>query len=315
MYTRLPVTVAFAIALAVSFVACSSSETSVTAPTASRCDVAVTTTASSFTATGGNGTLNVATARDCTWTISTDASWVSIAGSRSGQGDAAVDYSVSANPVPAPRSGNIVVGTRSVALSQAGAPCRFSLSRSGDSIGAAGGRMAFDLTTLAGCSWTASSSTGWITISSGQSGSASGSIALTVAANTGARRVGQVTAGGQIYTVTQDALPAPEPTPAPAPSPAPSPSPGPGPSPTPTPTPTPPGSQTVEVSGPVLLASGKCPDIDFLVGIQRVTADKATDYRKGKCGDVRIGASVTVTGTATGGSVYATTIEINKNDH
>src|SRR4029453_9065553 len=88
--------------------ACTSSETPVTtAPTPPRCAVTVGNTNASFTSAGGNGTINVSTTRDCTWTVAPEASWVTIGGDRSGQGDAAIPYAVAPNPVPSPRSGDI----------------------------------------------------------------------------------------------------------------------------------------------------------------------------------------------------------------
>ena len=214
---------------------CSSSSTSVIAPTSDKCQVSVANNPSSFGATGGAGSVTISTSRDCTWSIAADAPWVSIVGDHSGQGDGVVAYSVAVNTVPAPRSGSIVVGSQKVQLSQAGAPCRFDLSRSRDAIGPAGGHLAVDVTTMSGCQWDATSDLGWIVVSSGQTGNASGSVGLTVAANSGAVRAGSVKIAGQNFSVTQDAIPAPAPAPAPAPGPGPAPAPTPPPSPTPTP--------------------------------------------------------------------------------
>ena len=61
---------------------CSSTQTSLSAPTADKCQVSVSSAPSAFTATGGPGSLTITTARDCTWSISTEASWVSITGDR-----------------------------------------------------------------------------------------------------------------------------------------------------------------------------------------------------------------------------------------
>jgi hypothetical protein len=61
------------------------------------------------------------------------------------------------------------------------------------------------VTTTVGCAWTASSTAQWITISSGQSGTGSGSVGFSVAANAGAARSGTVTVAGQTATVNQAA--------------------------------------------------------------------------------------------------------------
>ncbi len=337
MGMRLSLVVTLGLATCVSslsFLGCTSAQTAVAPSSAAdRCQITVNNSTSSFTANGGSGTLNVSTARDCTWTVASDANWVSISGERSGQGEASVPYAVAANPVPSPRTSTIAVGTQAVQLSQAGAPCRFTLSRSGDSIVAEGGRLSVDVSTLTGCGWSASSAASWIGISSGQSGNASGTVGLTVSANAGPQRVGQVNVAGQSYTVTQNAAPppapAPQPTPtppAPGPSPAPAPtppSPSPSPSPAPTPTPTPPNPAPkppapapaptpTHLEGPALLVSGSCPNVSFSIGPTRVSADGSTDYKKGGCKDIKTGRDLKVDGVSSNGAVRATKIEIDK---
>src|SRR5262249_6265147 len=84
-----------------------------------------------------------------------------------------------------------------------------------------------------GCAWTAASADSWIAVRSGQSGNASGTVGLTVAANAGDARVGRVNVAGQNYTVNQVGAPRPAPAPPPAPTPPPSPSPTPPPAPAP----------------------------------------------------------------------------------
>src|SRR3954470_3331349 len=132
---------ACAIFLALVGAHCTSSSTSVTAPTSSKCAISVSSNPSSFTANGGSGTVSVTTQRDCTWSAGTDAPWISLGSTSNGQGEAAIPYSVAANPAPVTRSGSISVGSEKIQLSQAAAPCTFRLNRSGDSIGADGGRL------------------------------------------------------------------------------------------------------------------------------------------------------------------------------
>ena len=232
---------AVAFTVASGLVACSSSETSLTGPTvADKCQVTATSTPESFAASGGTGSVSIAAARDCTWSIATTANWLTLGGDRSGQGEASISYSVAANPVPSARSGSIVVGSQTVAVSQAAAPCTYALGRSQDTIGPAGGSLSVSITTLSGCAWNAATQAPWIAIRSAQNGNASATVALDVAANSVASsRVGEVNIGGQVYSVNQSAaLPPPPPTPTPTPTP-PSPAPAPTPAP-PTPAPAPP---------------------------------------------------------------------------
>jgi hypothetical protein len=317
------------LALAGLAAACSSTQTSLSAPTSDKCQVSVSSAPAAFTASGGEGSLAITTARDCTWSISTEASWVAIAGDRSGQGEASIPYAVAQNPVPSARSATLVVGSQTVALNQAAAPCQFRLSRSGDAIGYGGGRLSVDVTTLAGCAWTAASGDSWIAVTSGPGGNASGAVALTVSANAGAARVGHVNITGQSYTVAQDTQPAPPPPPPPAPTPAPQPTPTPAPTPAPTPPPAPkpapppppppppptPEPRTVTFSGTVFGLSGRCPDVRFFVSGATIVADPSTDFHKSKCGDLRDGRSASGQGVLQlNGIVKATQIETDKKD-
>lgn len=60
--------------------------------------------------------------------------------------------------------------------------------------------------------------------------------------------------------------------------------------------------------------TGNCPDISFFLEGTRVVADRSTEYKKGKCGDVRSGRKATVNGVKTNNVVQATKIEIDKDD-
>ena len=303
-----------ALSLIVSALACTSSKTALTSPTDTKCEVNLSNSPSSFAANGGTGTLTVTTTRDCNWTISTDVGWVSIPGPRDGQGDASISYSVAVNPVPSARSGLVAAGSTRVQLSQAAAVCRYSLSRSSDTIGAAGGQLSVDVSTLTGCSWTATPGNSWISITSGQAGNANGSVALVVSANAGAERVGQVNVAGQLYTVTQAAPPpsAPAPPAPPTPTPAPTPAP-PTPTPPPAPAPPPPAPISVQLDGRAEAVVGACPALHFLVNGTTVYTDSSTSYKRGNCGKLKNGTEVSIDGVREGSVVRARTVEIVKN--
>jgi len=279
--------------------------------------VAATAAPVQFTAGGGTGTLNISAARECGWTLGVQSSWVSVNGSNSGSGDASLSYSVANNPAALVRTAEIVVEDQHVQLTQAAAACTYALSRSGDGIGAAGGALRFDVLTLTGCSWAASTSSSWISFTTPSSGSSPASVGVSVAANAGAARTGAVVVAGHSYSVSQDAAvltpvppsPSPAPTPAPTPTPTPTPTPVPTPSPAPVPAPTP-----VSVSGVLSLLTGTCPNIRFAAGARLIGADKNTDYRHGGCKDISNGDTIQVDGiTQSDGSVLATKIEITKN--
>jgi hypothetical protein len=257
-----------------------------------KCQVQVGSAPTSFTADGGTGTLAITTTRDCTWSVATSASWVAIANT-TGQGEASVPYTVSSNPVPVPRAAEISVSDATLQVSQAPAPCRFSMSPTTGSVGAAGGAFTVQLSTLAGCAWTATTDASWLTITSGASGSASGPIVVSAGGNTGAARTAHVIAAEAAFTMTQSAAS------------------GPAPAPTPTPTP-PPAPPPARVSGTLSVFSGQCPNVSFTVGTTRVFATGSTLYPDEKCKDLRNGRNVTVTGVVqTDGRLLATIIDVN----
>src|SRR3977135_4280790 len=122
-----------ALSAAAGIAACTSTQTStgITAPSSDKCQLQVSTSASSFSEAGGTGSLSVPTTRDCGWSPATNANWVLLA-STSGQGDASISYSVAANSVPQTRSAAITVEGQAIQLSQAAAPCRDSLKQTRD---------------------------------------------------------------------------------------------------------------------------------------------------------------------------------------
>jgi hypothetical protein len=289
-----------AFALGAGAFGCTSSQTStaLTAPAIAKCQVQVGSPTTAFTADGGKGTLAVATTRDCTWSVSTNASWVAVA-STSGQGEASIPYTVAANPVPISRAAEIAVSDATLQLNQAAAPCRFTLSSTSGSVGPAAGQLTVQLSTLAGCAWSATTDAPWLTIIAGASGNGNGAIGMSVAANTGPVRTAHMGAGDVVFTLTQGAA-ASGPTPPPPTTPPPT---------TPPPT-TPP--QTVSLSGTISGLSGACPALSFTVSSTSVFAISSTGYSGGKCKDLRNGKSVTVTGTVqTDRRVLATLIDLS----
>ena len=96
----------------------------------------------------------------------------------------------------------------------------FNLSAN-QNVSASGSPGLISVTCTGACNFTAVSNSPFITITSGATGTAPGTVGFTVAANTGPnQRTGTVTIGDKTFTVTQDAAaPGPTPTPTPTPSP------------------------------------------------------------------------------------------------
>jgi hypothetical protein len=84
--------------------------------------------------------------------------------------------------------------------------CTYAVSPTSQSFPASGGTGKVSVTTQSGCAWTASGGAGWITITSGASGTGSGTVAYTAAANTtGSSRTADMTVAGQTVVVTEAA--------------------------------------------------------------------------------------------------------------
>jgi hypothetical protein len=81
--------------------------------------------------------------------------------------------------------------------------CTYSFSSTENTVGPGNGSTNFLMHAPSGCAWTAvSDATSWLTTSS--SGSGDGTISYDFAANTSSTtRIGHITAGGQVHTVTQ----------------------------------------------------------------------------------------------------------------
>jgi uncharacterized repeat protein (TIGR01451 family) len=81
--------------------------------------------------------------------------------------------------------------------------CISALTPTSVTLGAAGGSGTIAVTAGQGCAWTAASTVSWIAITSGFSGSGSGTVGYTVSADTAAQRTGTISIAGLTVTVTQ----------------------------------------------------------------------------------------------------------------
>ncbi|MGE3178776.1 MAG: BACON domain-containing carbohydrate-binding protein, partial [Vicinamibacterales bacterium] len=92
-----------------------------------------------------------------------------------------------------------------VTISQAApSSCSYTLSPTNQAAPAGGASGSFSLTTTSGCAWTATSDASWLRITSGASGTRSGTIYVRADANTtSSQRIATISAGGRTATVTQ----------------------------------------------------------------------------------------------------------------
>ena len=158
-------------------------------------------------AAGGGATdpVTVTAAAGCTWTATSNASWLSITSGASGTGNGTVSITAASN-TGAARTGTVTVANQTVTVNQAAVACSYSVMPTTVSIGAGGGSgTPISVTAGSGCAWTATTSAGWITILTGASGTANGSVTYSVLANTGSARTGTLTVAGTNVTISQSA--------------------------------------------------------------------------------------------------------------
>jgi hypothetical protein len=168
----------------------------------SGCAFAINPTSQSMSAAGGAGSpVGVTTAADCAWTATTAATWLTVTSGASGTGNATVNFTAAANSGPA-RTDTITIAGQTFTVNQANG-CTYQINPTSQLIGSAGAGSAVGVSTADGCAWAASTATSWLTVTSGASGTGSGAVNFTAAANSGPPRTGTITIAGQTFSVTQ----------------------------------------------------------------------------------------------------------------
>jgi hypothetical protein len=170
----------------------------------SSCGYTVTPSSVAAGAGGTNSAALVRTGASCSWSATSDSSWVTFTSATTGSGTAWVTFRIAAYSGTTTRTGTVTIGREPVNVTQSGT-CAYSVAPLMQTVAAAGGPGTVTLTTSTGCGWVAFSNAAWITINTGStSGSASATVTFTVAPNTGtAPRTGTIRVGGITATITQ----------------------------------------------------------------------------------------------------------------
>ena len=180
------------------------------AVTGPSCTYSLSTTTESVPVDGGTRIITITAPSGCSWTAASSASWLAVTAGVSGTGPGDVQFSASANPGSAERTGTLTIAGITVTVTQAGTvttpSCTYSLSSTTESVPAGGGNGTIGVTAPTGCNWTAASSDSWLTVTSGASGSGNGTVAYSAAAHTGTSpRDASLTIADQTVTVNQEA--------------------------------------------------------------------------------------------------------------
>ncbi|MFQ3590922.1 MAG: BACON domain-containing carbohydrate-binding protein, partial [Chloracidobacterium sp.] len=118
------------------------------------CTYAITPQGTTVTADGGSGTVAVTTNDGCPWTATSNVPWVTITSGASGSGNGTVNYTVAAN-TGAARSGALTIAGREFTVNQGAVGCAYNITPTTANVVASGGSGTVNVTTAAGCPWTA----------------------------------------------------------------------------------------------------------------------------------------------------------------
>lgn len=165
------------------------------------CSASVGTTALTLGAAGGTRDISVIAAPGCAWTAQSEAVWIRVTSSGTGNGAGAVVLHVAPTEGPA-RTGTLTIGGHRITVTQTPG-CTYQVEPSRYSAPAAGVAAAVTVNAGAGCGWGASSSVEWISVTAGQSGNGTSEVRFTVAANSGQERTGTLRIAESLFTITQ----------------------------------------------------------------------------------------------------------------
>jgi hypothetical protein len=171
----------------------------------------------SFPAKGGSTSVSVTGTGDhcIAPELNPSAPWITAETISFSDNKGTVKISVPENKSSLKRSGTVAIGNTLFTFTQQGTPCKITnLTPSTASYASAGGNGTFAVSTPEGCSWTAApekgSSSSWLTVASGGTGTGPGSVSYTVGSNATTKdRTGKITVslvgatGRKSFTVRQ----------------------------------------------------------------------------------------------------------------
>jgi len=82
------------------------------------CTYTISPTSQSFDSSGGSGSVTVTTQNGCTWSATSNASWITITSGSSGTGNGTVNYTVSSNSTTSQRTGTMTVAGQTFTVTQ-----------------------------------------------------------------------------------------------------------------------------------------------------------------------------------------------------
>lgn len=160
-----------------------------------------------FSINGGDGSVNVTASGACTWSATSNTSWITLTSSDTGFGNDVVTFAVRENFTRSARQGTLTVAGQTITVTQDGGlgdDCGYAISPTFQTFSQNGGTGTVSIAASERCAWQAAASTNWITITSNPNGIGDGAVTYTVAANPGTSgRKGSITIAGQEFVIKQ----------------------------------------------------------------------------------------------------------------
>jgi uncharacterized protein (TIGR03437 family) len=157
-------------------------------PLSAQCTYTVTPTAVTVPANGGSGAISVNTQPGCAWGYSSDSPWLTLSSSPAAvnggvTGGGVLTYTAPASTLPTSQQANITIAGPGITIpvTQGAAVCGMTLQPSTATIGPSGGTSTFAVQTS--CSWSASTTTPWISLPSTATGTGNGTVTYTANPN------------------------------------------------------------------------------------------------------------------------------------
>lgn len=182
------------------------------------CSIDRTPAGTTAAAEGGEHSTSITAASQCSWSATSNESWITILSGENGFGDGTLTVNVEPNPGCAQRTGTVTfavpfatgAGSGGVnyvdfTVTQTGSPTAVTLSETSAVVAASGDSGSVTVSADPDCHWTASTLAEWITITGGTPGSGPGTVSYTIASNSGSARTGIITIGNRQFTVNQHA--------------------------------------------------------------------------------------------------------------
>ncbi len=120
----------------------------------------------------------------CAWTAApSDSSWITLNSAASGAGASAVTMTLGQNSTGSTRTGTVNIHGQLFSITEADASCTYQVTGNTNVVPSSGGTVQLSVTAPAGCPWSVTPPTPYISVVSGQSGAGNGTVTLSFAPN------------------------------------------------------------------------------------------------------------------------------------